>query len=27
VPAGKALDRKGNPLLMKLKGTVEAYYR
>lgn len=27
VPAGKALDRKGNPLLIKLKGTVEAYYR
>ena len=27
VPAGKALDRKGNPLLMKLKGKVEAYYR
>ena len=26
VPAGKALDRKGNPLLMKLKGKVEAYY-
>ena len=27
VPAGKTLDRKGRPLLMKLKGTVEAYYR
>ena len=27
VPAGKALDRKGNPLLMKLNGKVEAYYR
>jgi hypothetical protein len=27
VPAGKALDRKGNPLLMKLKGKVEAFYR
>ena len=27
VPAGKALDRKGNPLLIKLKGTVEAFYR
>lgn len=26
VPAGKALDRKGRPLLIKLKGTVEAYY-
>ncbi|MET3496443.1 DUF3297 family protein [Variovorax boronicumulans] len=27
VPAGKAVDRKGYPLLLKLKGTVEAYYR
>ena len=27
VPAGKTLDRKGKPLLIKLKGTVEAYYR
>jgi len=27
VPAGKALDRKGNPLLTKLKGRVEAFYR
>ena len=27
VPAGKALDRKGNPLLIKLKGKVEAFYR
>jgi hypothetical protein len=27
VPAGKTLDRKGNPLLIKLKGKVEAYYR
>ena len=27
VPAGKALDRKGNPLLTKLKGKVEAFYR
>jgi len=26
VPAGKTLDRKGNPLLIKLKGTVEAFY-
>jgi hypothetical protein len=26
VPAGKTLDRKGNPLLIKLSGTVEAYY-
>jgi hypothetical protein len=27
VPAGKALDRKGHPLLIKLKGKVEAFYR
>jgi len=27
VPAGKALDRKGHPLLIKLKGRVEAFYR
>jgi len=27
VPAGKTLDRKGQPLLIKLKGTVEAFYR
>ncbi len=27
VPAGKALDRKGNPLTIKLKGKVEAFYR
>ena len=27
VPAGKTLDRKGNPLLLKLKGKVEAFYR
>jgi hypothetical protein len=26
VPAGKALDRRGNPLLIKLKGKVEAFY-
>ena len=26
VPAGKTLDRKGRPLLIKLKGQVEAYY-
>jgi hypothetical protein len=26
VPAGKTLDRKGRPLLIKIKGTVEAYY-
>ncbi len=27
VPAGKTLDRKGNPLLIKLKGAVQAFYR
>jgi hypothetical protein len=27
VPAGKTVDRKGNPLLIKLKGRVEAFYR
>ena len=27
VPAGKTLDRKGRPLLIQLKGRVEAYYR
>lgn len=27
VPAGKTLDRKGNPLLIKLTGKVEAFYR
>ncbi len=27
VPAGKTLDRKGHPLLIKLKGSVEAFYR
>ncbi|HEX4909500.1 MAG TPA: DUF3297 family protein [Permianibacter sp.] len=27
VPAGKALDRYGFPLLVTLKGKVEAYYR
>jgi hypothetical protein len=27
VPAGKTLDRKGRPLLIKLKGTVEAFYK
>ena len=27
VAAGKARDRKGQPLLIKLKGTVEAFYR
>lgn len=27
VPAGKTLDRKGKPLLIKLKGTVEPFYQ
>lgn len=28
VPAGgKAVDRKGRPLMIKLKGTVEAFYK
>ena len=27
VPAGKTVDRKGDPLLIKLKGKVEAFYR
>jgi predicted house-cleaning NTP pyrophosphatase (Maf/HAM1 superfamily) len=27
VPAGKTLDRKGNPLLIKIKGRVEVYYK
>jgi len=27
VPASKALDRKGQPLLLKLKGKVEAFYQ
>ena len=27
VPAGKTLDRRGEPLLMKLKGAVEAFYK
>ena len=27
VPAGKTLDRKGKPLLITLKGRVEAFYR
>jgi hypothetical protein len=26
VAAGKTLDRRGNPLLIKLKGAVEAFY-
>ena len=27
VPAGKAIDRKGHPLMLTLKGKVEAFYR
>jgi hypothetical protein len=27
VPAGKTLDRKGKPLLIKIKGQVEAFYK
>ena len=27
VSSAKALDRRGQPLMMKLKGTVEAYYK
>ena len=27
VPAGKALDRKGHPLMITLKGRVEAFHR
>jgi hypothetical protein len=27
VPAGKTLDRRGRPLLITLKGQVEAFYR
>jgi hypothetical protein len=27
VPAGKAVDRKGQPLLIKLKGKVEAFFQ
>ena len=27
VPAGKTLDRQGQPLLIKLKGTVEAFHK
>lgn len=26
IPSPKALDRRGNPLMMTLKGTVEAFY-
>ena len=27
VPAGKTVDRKGNPMLIKIKGAVEVFYR
>ena len=27
VPAGKTLDRRGQPLLIKVKGVVEAFYK
>jgi Protein of unknown function (DUF3297) len=27
VPAGRTVDRKGHPVLIKLKGRVEAFYR
>ncbi len=27
VPVGKKVDRKGQPLMIKLKGAVEAFYR
>jgi hypothetical protein len=27
VPAGKTLDRKGQPLMLKLRGKVEAFYK
>ncbi len=27
VPAGKTVDRRGQPLLIKLKGQVEVYYK
>ena len=27
VPAGRSLDRKGQPLMIKLKGQVEVFYR
>lgn len=27
VPVGRKVDRKGRPLTIKLKGTVEAFYR
>jgi len=27
VPAGRTLDRKGRPMMIKLKGKVEAFYK
>jgi hypothetical protein len=27
VPVGKKMDRKGNPLTIKLKGRIEAFYK
>ena len=27
VPSGKTLDRKGSPMMIKLKGKVEAFFR
>ena len=27
VPSGKTVDRKGNPVMIKLKGKVEAFYK
>ncbi|MES3024357.1 DUF3297 family protein [Massilia glaciei] len=27
VPAGKAVDRKGNPMLIKLKGKIDVFYK
>ena len=27
IPSPKALDRRGQPLVMKMKGTVEAFYK
>ena len=27
VPAGKTVDRKGQPMMIKLKGKVEAFYK
>lgn len=27
VPAGKTVDRKGHPLMLKIKGKVEAFYK